>query len=1227
MTSSSRRVAADVAAKYRDRGTGPMQRGHLTVRSRSSLESIASAIDPSQDLDGVLRIVRAALNGNQRALAWARSAPRSNLAVVARVLCLAGGENDLDAGISILKLLVNTHGASKIGMSYRRIYLDSLIYRQRFDEALSFLEVTSFPSEFDIPYRIAIGNPFRPESATKVARAEWEDLLNSFMSPSGELSRVCVRDDLDGLPYDRLYSESQKALSGPLVTVVMSSYQRGEMMFRAIDSILNQTWRSLELLVVDDDSGPGYDDLYDKVANLDPRIRVVRQRVNGGTYLARNRAMNLARGEFITFQDSDDWSHPERIERQIQPMLADDNIYATQSYCVRTDDFLDPIAIGYPKHLRRNESSLMFRRSVVNEVGYFHYTRKAGDSEYRLRMETALDTLTHMVHEEPLAIVRLTPGSLSRNEFKPGYRHPTRFLYSQAFQLEHQRALETADFYKGHHEYKDNYVPATFQPRRSDVSDQTLDVIVADDLRDISPSYAWTVACVRQLHAQGLRVGIAHWAGIHNVAARGEALDQTVTELLVDGLAVPVNFGERRKCKSVIVSDAALLHHVPWGSTGWLANHVYARVLPAGLQDGGLVDYATAANNSKKLFSVQPKWIETQNSKGILLGARLSAVETLPTKGDSNPILEEIYPGTDPTCEYPVWGTIAISPPAVSGWHQGGSVFRGDTRSPSSVAFADGKYCAILGRAVQLGASMAEERSIVRQLLEAWERGEAEFEQVYAGLGGQFIFARYSGGKLSLRSVGVRVHGRVDAGGVKIRCGRPRNASEHVIVADSREESVIRQDGRISKYAVPAALIDNECPVEDQLQLAINEEIEHLVDLRPWVYLRDDLESIVTLGLIREKLESVRIEVDRSAKKIVDFLRGQFVEFAVRDRPPVVRADVHLVFGPLASAGNIRGVHRLCDSLRNRALYESSVEINGVVALVRMLWPGLESLVSDEPTADSPASQASVSGSSRRGVRYLEPGVQDGRIVEQLRLPRRKRNHIGIAGDLSQFELLPLSAVFIRGRSERLIVNVESTCRREKDSQYPLPNTIRGVFPCHNLTIVDTTPNQFGWFFGLPGDNLARRYSSLIKRLAARLGAQNVVVIGEGVSALPAVLLGSYLEGAQVVVSGLESVAGESCIDEMDNLSVRFGESYTSDVLLREYPERLTLEGILSSSERGSFSIVECDVDETSTGARNSVLASGNSDSVTFRGPVSEWLKTEKESGHIDVGEKSRDMG
>src|SRR5690606_28015165 len=117
-------------------------------------------------------------------------------------------------------------------------------------------------------------------------------------------------------PFDRLACASDvEVTDGPLVSVIVTSWRPGPGLETAVRSLLNQSWRNLEILLIDDASPASYVPLLEQVAALDPRIRLIRLERNGGTYEARNVGLGLARGELVTGQDSDDWSHPRRIEK------------------------------------------------------------------------------------------------------------------------------------------------------------------------------------------------------------------------------------------------------------------------------------------------------------------------------------------------------------------------------------------------------------------------------------------------------------------------------------------------------------------------------------------------------------------------------------------------------------------------------------------------------------------------------------------------------------------------------------------------------------------------------------------------------------------------------------------------------------------------------------------------------------------------------------------------
>lgn len=98
-------------------------------------------------------------------------------------------------------------------------------------------------------------------------------------------------------------------MEGPLITVIVPVYNIMEYLPRCVESICGQTYRKLEILLVDDGSTDGTGTLCDELAEKDARIRVFHQQ-NGGSSSARNLGLEHASGEYIGFVDSDDYIDP-----------------------------------------------------------------------------------------------------------------------------------------------------------------------------------------------------------------------------------------------------------------------------------------------------------------------------------------------------------------------------------------------------------------------------------------------------------------------------------------------------------------------------------------------------------------------------------------------------------------------------------------------------------------------------------------------------------------------------------------------------------------------------------------------------------------------------------------------------------------------------------------------------------------------------------------------------
>lgn len=109
----------------------------------------------------------------------------------------------------------------------------------------------------------------------------------------------------------------------PLVSVIVPVYKVEQYIRQCVDSILTQTYRNLEIILVDDGSPDNCPQICDEYALTDRRVVVIHQR-NGGVANARNSALNICTGDYVAFVDSDDWIESNMIQRMLSAVREHD---------------------------------------------------------------------------------------------------------------------------------------------------------------------------------------------------------------------------------------------------------------------------------------------------------------------------------------------------------------------------------------------------------------------------------------------------------------------------------------------------------------------------------------------------------------------------------------------------------------------------------------------------------------------------------------------------------------------------------------------------------------------------------------------------------------------------------------------------------------------------------------------------------------------------------------
>ena len=212
-------------------------------------------------------------------------------------------------------------------------------------------------------------------------------------------------------------------MSGCLLTVILPVFNAERFLSEAIESVLGQTVRDWELLVVDDGSTDGSVGVAAGFQRRDPRIQMLTDGRNNGVAHARNLGLDHAKGEFVAFIDSDDIWYPEKSARQIEAMERWKADISYTGYLRKREGEPNgfpvsvPGKVSYHTMLRRNAilcSTGMVRRATCGAVRMPRLRRR---QDHGYWLELLRDgSLTATGVDEVLVQYRLHQDSLSSNK-------------------------------------------------------------------------------------------------------------------------------------------------------------------------------------------------------------------------------------------------------------------------------------------------------------------------------------------------------------------------------------------------------------------------------------------------------------------------------------------------------------------------------------------------------------------------------------------------------------------------------------------------------------------------------------------------------------------------------------------------------------------------------------------------------------------------------------------
>lgn len=212
------------------------------------------------------------------------------------------------------------------------------------------------------------------------------------------------------------------------ISVVMSVYNSEKWLNESISSILNQTFKNFEFIIINDGSTDSSESIIKSFANTDDRIILINQ-ANCGLTKSLNKGISISSGRYIARIDADDISLPDRLKKQYEILESSDNLGLCYSSFFEIDSSGKQLGkskvVSKFDQVKRNlskgvnniaHSSVMFRKSIFESLnGYREKLKKSQDFDLWLRMMEI--TVFASTNDEALVLIRRHRKSITYNEF------------------------------------------------------------------------------------------------------------------------------------------------------------------------------------------------------------------------------------------------------------------------------------------------------------------------------------------------------------------------------------------------------------------------------------------------------------------------------------------------------------------------------------------------------------------------------------------------------------------------------------------------------------------------------------------------------------------------------------------------------------------------------------------------------------------------------------------
>lgn len=210
------------------------------------------------------------------------------------------------------------------------------------------------------------------------------------------------------------------------VSIIMPVYNNRLYVETAIRSVLKQTYKNWELIIINDKSTDGVEKILEKYQDNN-KIKIIDNEKNVGCYISLNKGIMIATGNYIARLDSDDYIHDNKLSMQVDILDNNPNINIIFTYCKSNFDII-----------KRCMATALIKREIFDKIGYYDSVRIAADNEFKLRYLKIYGNKHITCINKILYFIRVRHNSLSRSS-KTGMESIPRKTYKANYMIWHRK--------------------------------------------------------------------------------------------------------------------------------------------------------------------------------------------------------------------------------------------------------------------------------------------------------------------------------------------------------------------------------------------------------------------------------------------------------------------------------------------------------------------------------------------------------------------------------------------------------------------------------------------------------------------------------------------------------------------------------------------------------------------------------------------------------------------